>query len=63
MNQNGISTCSAGEEKYEEFYSKAAQKWLVQYDYRTPAGQLFSCVRKTLEACRESRDNWLRSKK
>lgn len=59
MNENGCAVCENGQERYEEFYSKIARKRLVQYDYRTPDGRLFSCVRKTVEACRESRDRWL----
>jgi hypothetical protein len=60
MNENGCAVCAKGEERYEEFYSKIAQKWLVQYDYRAEDGRLFSCVRKSVEKCRESRDNWLK---
>jgi hypothetical protein len=53
---NGCSSCPAGTERYEEFYSPVLRKRLVQYDYRTSDGELFSCVAPTLEACRERRN-------
>lgn len=56
---NGCSTCPAGQEHWEEYYSALAGGVRVQYDYRTPGGQLFSCVSKTLEAARARRDKWL----
>lgn len=56
---NGCSTCPPGDERYERFYSPVLRKCLVQYDYRTPGGDLFSCVAPTLEACRERRNRWL----
>lgn len=31
----------------------------VQYDYRAPDGELFSCVAASLEAARTQRDEWL----
>ena len=44
MNENGVSTCKAGE----------------KYDYRDTAdNELFSCVKPTLEECRQKRDEWL----
>ncbi len=57
--QNGRSTCPAGGEQYERYYSKNLGGWRYQYDYRTPAGKLFSCVAKTLEIARAKRDAWL----
>jgi len=57
---NGCSTCPAGEEQWEEYYSPALRKNLVQYEYRTPDGELFSCVARNVEAARERRDAWLR---
>jgi hypothetical protein len=56
---NGCSTTAAGQEQWEEYYSIVLKKNLVQYDYRTPEGKLFSCVAKSLEAARAKRDNWL----
>jgi hypothetical protein len=56
---NGISQCPKGQERYEEYYSEITQKNLVQYDYRTPKGILFSCVKSSVELCRQARDRWL----
>lgn len=57
--KNGCSTCEKGQENYETFFSSIMKRELVQYDYRTESGKLFSCVRNTLEECRELRDKWL----
>jgi hypothetical protein len=57
--KNGVSQCPKGQEQYEHYFSAIAQKELVQYDYRTPNGKLFSCVKPTLELCRQARDKWL----
>jgi len=61
MTQNGISTTQAGQEQYETFYSSHRGKKIsrVQYDYRTPNGELFSVVAPTLRKCRQKRDEWL----
>ena len=61
MTINGISTCTeAGTEKYERFRRR---RTLVQYDYRHPTdGELFSCVKPTLDECRAARDKWLTAK-
>jgi len=56
---NGCSTCVPGEERYERFYSPTLRAYRVQYDYRTPDGELFSCIAPTLEACRQRRERWL----
>lgn len=55
---NGRSTCKPGQENYETFGSKDKRE-MVQYDYRTPDGILFSTVAPTLEICRERRDQWI----
>ena len=57
--ERGCSTTQPGREQWEEFYSPTLRARLVQYDYRTPDGALFSCVRRTLDKCRASRDKWL----
>lgn len=66
MTQNGVSTTTQlGTEQYENFelgYGRRAKK-LVQYDYRHTDGELFSCVKTTLELCREARNLWLSKKK
>lgn len=55
---NGCSTTTPGSEQYESF--TMGRKRYVQYDYRTSDGKLFSCVRSTLEKCREACDQWLK---
>ena len=57
--KNGCSTTANGTENSEKFYSSVLKKYLYQYDYRTPEGQLFTCTGKTLEICRTKRDTWL----
>ena len=57
----GCSTCEAGDESYETYYSRASMRNLVQYDYRTPEGRLFSTVAPSIEKCRERRDLWLKN--
>jgi hypothetical protein len=44
------NTLSKGHEQYERFTRRG--KPYVQYDYRDLDGELFSCVRSTLEACK-----------
>lgn len=58
---NGCSTTVAGKENYETFKQRMGRKIMhfVQYDYRHPSGALFTCVKNTLEACREARDKWV----
>ena len=64
MTINGVSTCAeAGTEKYERFQSGIGKRTLVQYDYRHMDGELFSCVKPTLDECRAARDKWLNAKK
>ena len=66
MTINGVSTCTeAGTEKYEKFQSGFGRRKhiLVQYDYRHPTnGELFSCVKTSLDECRAARDRWLTAK-
>ena len=62
MTKNGVTTTTAlGQEQYEAFTRKAGRikKKYYQYDYRHTNGQLFSCIKPTLEACKVSRDQWL----
>lgn len=51
-----------GHEQYEEFPSVVRKSNWIQYDYRHTDGELFSCVARTLEICREKRDLWLKKK-
>lgn len=62
---DGVSTCqSAGTENYEKFQTgiDRRKRTLVQYDYRHTDGELFSCVKPTLDECRAARDKWLTAK-
>lgn len=63
MTINGVSTCPAGE-KYENFQLKIGRKvrTMYQYDYRHTDGELFSCVKPTLDGCRRLRDEWIKAK-
>lgn len=66
MTINGVSTCTeADTEKYEKFQSGFGRRKriLVQYDYRHTDGELFSCVKLTLNECRAARNKWLTAKK
>ena len=54
MTINRVSTCqSAGTENYEKFQTGIGRRkrTLVQYDYRHTDGELFSCVKPTLDEC------------
>lgn len=65
MTINGVSTTTAaGQEQYEKFSRKVGRytKKYVQYDYRWTDGELFSCVKTTLDDCRTARDLWLENK-
>ena len=65
MTINGVSTCTdAGTEKYERFQSGIGRRkrTLVQYDYRHTDGELFACVKPTLDEGRAARDKWLTEK-
>ena len=58
MTKNGVSTTAAlGQEQFENFTRKVGRQ-----DYRHTDGELFSCVRPTLDACRAARDAWLGTK-
>jgi hypothetical protein len=51
-----------GEEQYEYFTDRVTKKRRCQYDYRDDDGELFSCVRMTVEDCRRARNIWLDSR-
>lgn len=59
---NGCSTCANGAENYEFFTMAIGRKKVrrIQYDYRAPDGELFSCVVGSLDEARKKRDEWLR---
>lgn len=58
---NGVSQCPKGTENYETFYTMVRRKRtkLIQYDYRSEDGELFTCVKPTLTECRKARDDIL----
>ena len=65
MTKNGVSTTTKlGSEQFENYTSRIGRKpkRLCAYDYRHTNGDLFSCVKKTLKDCRDSRDLWLNRK-
>jgi hypothetical protein len=64
MTEDGTSTTAPGQEQYEEFQPASLRRGQtrVQYDYRAPDGELFSCVAKTLEDARGRRDAWLKNR-
>jgi hypothetical protein len=65
ISRNGVSVCAAGQENYTTFTAMGNRmKGTVffQYDYRHTNGELFTCVKPSLEKCRGERDEWLRSK-
>ena len=66
MTENGVTTTNApGQEQYEFFvpeHHRRTGKQFCQYDYRHTDGELFSCVKKTLDDCRAARDAWLEKK-
>ena len=65
MTKNGVSTTAApGQEQCENSTPKVGRqvKRYVQSDCRHTDGELFSCVRPTLDACRAARDAWLGTK-
>ena len=51
-----------GQEQYEAYVSNISRRTEVQYDYRHTNGELFSCVRPTLDACRKAKEEWLKKK-
>lgn len=61
----GVTTLNAnGEEQYETFTRKVGgkSKKYYQYDYRHTDGELFSCVKPSLDLCRDARNEWLQRK-
>ena len=65
LNKNGVSITQApGEEKFVKYRPVAFKgRIFYQYDYRHTDGELFSCVKPTLDECRAARDKWLNAKK
>ena len=58
---DGCSTTAAGQEQYCYYDVRVGRvsRRLVQYDYLTPDGRLFSCVAQNLDDARKRRDTWL----
>lgn len=66
LNENGVSTCQAGQENYVYFNLMPRlrkKSRYCQYDYRHTDGELFATVASTLDICRERRNEWLQCKK
>ena len=55
--------CLNGQEQYEGYVSLVGRQNFIQYDYRDHDSELFSCVGRSLEACRQKRDAWLARRK
>lgn len=49
-----------GQEQFEKFISSSNKKEYVQYDYRDKNGNLFSCIKPTLDECQKERDKWIK---
>ena len=59
INDNrGCSVCEAGKENYTTFSTRLGRKQVkrVQYDYRTPEGDLFACVGQSFLGLRLEKD-------
>ena len=48
-----------GEERCRWFHLELLKTQMVQYSFRTVAGDVFSALGATLELCRARRDAWL----
>jgi hypothetical protein len=57
-----LANVENGKESYEHYRDRKGRN-LVQYDYRHIDGELFTCVKSSLEQCRASRDAWLEGKR
>ena len=64
LNKNGVSiTQTPGEEKFVKCRLGAFRGQIYyQYDYRHTDGELFACVKPTLDECRTARNKWLNAK-
>jgi len=51
-----------GTSQFKMFFSGISKDYLYQYDYRHTSGELFSTVKRTLEACISAKDKWLGKK-
>ena len=56
------ANCPPGEERVKTYTPRIGSRPapMVLYDYRTPAGRLFSCTAADVAAARTRRDEWLR---
>lgn len=60
INNNGLSVCTLGKEKYAIFHpAHRPTQTFYQYDYRHTDGELFSTLASTLEECQSRRNKWL----
>ncbi|MFR9543607.1 MAG: DUF3873 family protein [Rikenellaceae bacterium] len=64
-NLGAVSTCPIGEERYKYFDLTPRPRRrgrYIQYEWRSPTNELFSCVAPTLEQCREKREVWIKGR-
>lgn len=57
MTKFGVSLCTGSTERFEPFSTRKGE--FLQYDYRHSDGELFSCVKPSIQECRDQRDKWL----
>jgi hypothetical protein len=59
--KQGCSTCQPGREQWESFYVNPGtirERLMIQYEYRSPEGALFTTVQSTLAKCIALKDEW-----
>jgi hypothetical protein len=56
------TTLRNGHEQHEEYKDRITKKTRVQFDYRHTDGELFSCIKPTLEDCWAALDGWIKAK-
>jgi hypothetical protein len=60
--QGCSTTQDPSQEQYEQFTSKIDRKTRVQYEFRSPWGELFTTVAPDLATARARRDKWIEQK-
>lgn len=55
----GTAVTDNGMEQWQTFRSSVTHRRMVQYNFCTTSGKLFSCVARSLEKARIKRDVWL----
>lgn len=54
-----LKSLANGQEQYKPFFNNYLKKDRYQYAYRHTNGELFVCIRATVEECRAARDEWV----